>query len=52
MLTLRSINLMYIMVESVGLIKTNKTFNSAGNLVVHGIVWKEDRETKYIVTVL
>jgi hypothetical protein len=40
------------MVWSVGLIKTNKTFNSAVNLVGHDIVCEEDKDTKYIVTVL
>jgi len=35
MLTLRSVNLVYFMVWSVGLVKTSKTFNSAVNLLGH-----------------
>lgn len=52
MLTLRSVNLIYFMVWSVGLVKTNKTFNSAVNVLGHNIVWEEDNDTKYMVTVL
>jgi hypothetical protein len=40
------------MVWSVGLVKTNKTFNSAVNVLGHNIVWEEDNDTKYMVTVL
>jgi len=40
------------MVWSVGLVKTNKTFNSAVNLLGHDFVWEEDKDTKYMVTVL
>jgi len=48
MLTLRSVNLIYFVVWSVGLVKT---FNSAVNLLGHNIVWEEDKDTKYMVTV-
>jgi hypothetical protein len=40
------------MVWSVGLIQTNKAFNSAVNLVGHDIVWEKYTDTKYMVTVL
>jgi hypothetical protein len=48
MLTLRSANLICFVVWSVGLVKT---FNSAVNLLGHDIVWEEDKDTKYMVTV-
>jgi hypothetical protein len=52
MLTFRSVNLIYCMVWSVGLVETNETFNSEVNLVEHDIVWEKYIDTKYMVTVL
>jgi hypothetical protein len=40
------------MVQSVGPVKRNKNINFAVSLVVDGIAWLQDRETKYVVTVV